>query len=117
MLIDGPKGVCGRPHNICVVGTGPVGLVVALELAKLGQDVTLLESGSMQPDPQVQQLSEAIRADPHRNADMALAIQRRFGGTSNLWGAGCVPLDPIDFEQRAVAPETSWPLSYREVAD
>ena len=116
MLFDGPGGVCDRPHNICVVGTGPVGLVAALELAELGQEVTLLESGSMRPDTEVQRLSEAIRVDPRRNADMALAIQRRFGGTSNLWGAGCVPLDPIDFEQRAVAGDTSWPLSYGEVA-
>lgn len=116
MLIENTSGLFERPHNICVVGSGPVGLVVALELAKLGQAVTLLESGGMQPDPEAQRLSEAIRLDPARNTDMSLAVQRRFGGTSNLWGAGCVPLDPIDFERRPLTAEAGWPLSYDDFA-
>jgi choline dehydrogenase-like flavoprotein len=116
MLIEGTQGIYDRPHHICVVGAGPVGLVVAMELTKLGHDVTLLESGTMHADPVAQHLSDAIRIDPQRNADMALAVQRRFGGTSNLWGAGCVPLDPIDFEKRPMVGDLGWPIPYAEFA-
>lgn len=105
-----------KVHNICVVGSGPVGLVTALELARLGQSVTLIESGLVKPDPHAQRLSDADRADTKRNSDMTLSVQRRFGGTSNLWGAGCVPLDPIDFAVRPVTPDALWPITYDEFA-
>ncbi len=112
MLIEGNEAVFGRTHHVCVVGAGPVGLVTAMELAKLGHDVTLVELGTMKVDPASQYLSDAIRVDPRRNADMLLVVQRRFGGTSNLWGAGCVPLDAIDFARRQIAGDARWPISY-----
>ena len=115
MFIGDTTDLYGRTHNICVVGAGPVGIVVALELARRGQEVTLLESGTFEIEPDIQALSHAIAADPARNADMTLAVQRRFGGTSNLWGAGCVPLDPVDFERRAVH-DARWPINYAEFA-
>lgn len=116
MLTEDLSSLFSRDHNVCVVGSGPVGIVVALELARCGQAVTLVESGGMRADPDAQRLSEAICEDPARNVDMSLAVQRSFGGTSNLWGAGCVPLDPIDFEERPVAADAKWPISYREFA-
>jgi choline dehydrogenase-like flavoprotein len=116
MLTNQTAALFAQKHNVCVVGAGPVGLVVALELARLGQQVTLLESGAMQVDHAAQSLSDAIVVDARRHTDMSLAIQRRFGGTSNLWGAGCVPLDPIDFESRSIAGDARWPLSYDEFA-
>jgi choline dehydrogenase-like flavoprotein len=117
MLIEGNEALFARAHHVCVVGAGPVGLVAAMEMAKLGHSVTVLESGTMQVDPAMQQLSDAIRVDPRRNADMALVVQRRFGGTSNLWGAGCVPLDAVDFARRSVTGDAPWPITYAEFAE
>jgi choline dehydrogenase-like flavoprotein len=116
MLTNQTAALFAQTHNVCVVGAGPIGLVVALELARLGQAVTLLESGVMQVDQAAQSLSDAIVVDARRHTDMSLAIQRRFGGTSNLWGAGCVPLDPIDFEPRPIAGDARWPVPYDEFA-
>lgn len=116
MFVDNVNDIFDKIHHICVVGSGPVGLVTALELASLGQAVTLLESGLLGPDANIQALSEAFLVDPQRNRDMALAVQRSFGGTSNLWGAGCVPLDPVDFARRPITADAAWPLSYEEFA-
>lgn len=33
--------------DICIVGAGPAGIALALELAHAGKDVVLLESGGM----------------------------------------------------------------------
>ena len=102
MIVDDTAGLYDRAHNICVVGSGPVGIVVALELARQGQSVTLIESGRLTFDSGIQELSRAASGTDRRNIDMVLAVRRAFGGTSNLWGAGCIPLDPIDFERRDV---------------
>ncbi|MGH6861230.1 MAG: FAD-dependent oxidoreductase, partial [Phyllobacterium sp.] len=93
MFVAEIANLLSEVHNICVIGAGPVGLVTALELAYFGQSVTLIESGLFKPDATAQALSDAERADTRRNSDMMLSVQRSFGGTSNLWGAGCVPLD------------------------
>lgn len=116
MFVGDMDDLFSRTHHVCVVGAGPVGIVVALELASRGHEVTILESGSFEFDPAAQKLSEALRVDEVRNQDMALVVQRRFGGTSNLWGAGCVPLDPVDFDARAIAENARWPISYVEFA-
>ena len=42
---------------------------------------------------------------------MNIAVQRRLGGTSNLWGGRCVPLDALDFEPRPVLNDSTWPIT------
>lgn len=117
MIFDDVGALCGRAHNICVVGSGPVGIGIALELARQGQSVTLIESGTMTFDPAVQALSNSAPGHSQSDVDMSLAVRRAFGGTSNLWGAGCIPLDPIDFEPRVCAGDARWPLAYEQFSE
>jgi choline dehydrogenase-like flavoprotein len=100
--------------DVTVIGAGPVGIVMALELAS-DRDVTLIESGSWQPDAAVQLLGDALREDPY-HGDMRLATQRSIGGASNLWGGRCVPFDPVDFDTREIVANAQWPLTYQQVA-
>ena len=39
----------GRVWDVCVVGTGPVGMAMALEFERLGDEVLLLEAGGGKP--------------------------------------------------------------------
>jgi choline dehydrogenase-like flavoprotein len=48
------------------------------------------------------------------NEDMAIAVARQLGGTSNLWGARCLPFDPIDFEPRSWV-DARWPIRLAEI--
>jgi choline dehydrogenase-like flavoprotein len=116
LLAEESDGISRHDHNICVIGAGPVGIVAALELAHQGQAVTLLESGGYGTCEEARRLSGAEIVDSPTHADMTLAVERSLGGTSNLWGAGCVPLDPIDFERRPGLTEASWPIRYEEFA-
>ncbi len=86
--------------EVAVVGAGPAGIVVALELARAGHRVALVESGAEQADAWTQALGDTVGGDP-RHVEMALATRRQLGGASNMWGGRCVPFDPIDFEPRA----------------
>lgn len=100
--------------DVCVVGAGPVGLASALTLADAGCEVLLLESGHPHRDEAAQSLSTAKVLDPVAHAPMAHAVQRGLGGTSALWGGRCVPLDGVDFQQRAQVPGSGWPLPQAE---
>jgi choline dehydrogenase-like flavoprotein len=101
--------------EVVVVGSGPMGIVVALELADAGHRVLLLESGGLRFDPAAQDLSREAGNDPW-HVPSELSVRRQLGGTSATWGGRCVPFDPIDFEPRATVPDALWPVGYEEIA-
>ena len=102
-------------HDICVIGSGPAGLVLALEAAQRGKRVLVLESGSAHPDRLQQALSDADIVNPVLHDDMSIAVARQLGGTSNLWAVRCQPFDPIDFEARPGLVDASWPIRYEDI--
>jgi choline dehydrogenase-like flavoprotein len=101
--------------DVAVVGAGPAGIVLALELAHAGHSVALIESGGDNFDAQAQRLGDALQDDP-AHMPMSVATRRQIGGASNVWGGRCVPFDPIDFMPRALAGDARWPVGYEELA-
>lgn len=101
--------------DVAVVGAGPAGIVVALELARAGHRVLLIDSGGDSHDPGVQRLGDLAGQDP-THVSMSLATSRQIGGASNLWGGRCVPFDPIDFQHRQITDDARWPITYEEIA-
>lgn len=102
--------------DIAVVGAGPAGIVLALELAKAGYEVALIESGSLQFSAKTQNLGEASHFDPQFHAPMSECTRRQVGGTSTIWGGRCLPYDPVDFDRRSYIPNSDWPIGYEEIA-
>ena len=115
MIRDGIEGLADSTHDICVVGAGPVGIALALELSRQGRRVLVLESGGDGPDDAAQKLSDAEIADPARHDSMSIAVSRQLGGTSNLWGGRCLPYDAIDFEHRPVHGDARWPIGLADL--
>lgn len=94
-------------YNLCIVGSGPVGLAVAAELADTGARICVLESGSEKRP------SEANRLRTLRSKGITIredSRERVLGGATETWGALSAPPDPIDF-----APERGWPISFDEL--
>lgn len=119
MLIDGIAGLADRRYPVCIVGSGPVGLTMAVDLARRGIDVLVLESGGQAADAAAQELSQADIVDPARHDDMTIAVARRLGGTSHLWGGRCLPYDPIDFapDRGFDNADLNWPIAYDAIAE
>ncbi|OBB58683.1 choline dehydrogenase [Mycobacterium sp. 852013-51886_SCH5428379] len=103
--------------DVAIVGAGPIGIAMALELARKGVEVALIESGLDRSDPTAQQLADFdSRQDDYFHTRSDLALRRALGGASALWGGRCVAYDPIDFENRPITADAPWPIGYEDVA-
>lgn len=103
--------------DVAVVGAGAIGIATALELARAGVRVALIESGFERTSPAAQDLSTlAARQDDELHARSELMIRRQVGGTTALWGGRCVAFDRIDFEDRPLTAQAPWPIGYDDVA-
>ena len=100
--------------DICIVGAGAAGITLACELDGSGLKVILLEAGGMKPVGAEVDSYRGIATAPH--PDPVQFRRSGFGGTTSLWGGRCIPLDPLDFKQRAYVSNSGWPIRYDEVA-
>jgi choline dehydrogenase-like flavoprotein len=118
MIIDAnsvPRDTCLRA-DVCVVGSGAAGISLALALSDRGISVLLLESGYAHEDRRTQALYDGEVADEQLHSPPDKYRQRRFGGSTLIWGGRCVPFDPIDFEAREFVQSQGWPIAYSDVA-
>lgn len=105
-----------RRAEVAVVGAGPAGVTVALELARRGIEVALIESGGEKPSLDQQALTAAASFDQQRHAPLTMTQQRQVGGTSNIWGGRSLPFDAVDFEVRDASGGVRWPVTHEEIA-
>mgnify|MGYP003635312964 FL=1 len=103
--------------DICVVGSGPIGLALAHACVKRGLKVLMLESGHYWPDEQKNDLGKAGYLDTAHHVPLEEGCCRALGGNSYQWGGRCVPFDPIDFEARPWIGNSGWPISAETVTD
>src|SRR6202035_2397172 len=80
------------------------------ELLNSRKDIVLLESGGVRCEPRIQDLYKGQVVDPSKHGRLDLYRQRRFGGTTAVWGGRCAPFDDIDFEDRPYVPYSGWPI-------
>ncbi|OBF70958.1 choline dehydrogenase [Mycobacterium sp. 852002-51613_SCH5001154] len=118
-MIRGPREFAPNTTirtDVVVVGAGAIGIATALELARSGVQVALIESGLERKDEAAQELSALdSRQDDDLHARSELMIRRQVGGTTALWGGRCVKFDPIDFEDRPLTAQAPWPIRYDDV--
>lgn len=100
--------------DICIVGAGPAGITLALELANTPFSICLLESGGFDYDEEIQSLN---KGDVHGRTyyELVTTRLRYFGGTTNHWEGMCRPLDAIDFEERPFMPFSGWPITLQDL--
>lgn len=101
--------------DFCIAGAGAAGITLALELARSGLQVLLLESGGLEPEDDTQRLYEGSVADVRLHSPAHRYRERRFGGSTTIWGGRCIPFDAIDFEARDYVANSGWPFGLDEL--
>lgn len=116
MLIDAHE--LKNPQNfstdICIVGAGVSGIVLANELRSVNKNVILLEAGGEKYDEKIQQFYQA-QSYPGNFPDPMDSRIRVLGGSCNRWLNSTERLDAIDFEKRSWVSDSGWPINYSEL--
>ncbi len=117
MIIDARDGFDGQTlsADLCIVGAGAAGIAMALQFVDTKFEVLVLESGGLQAETESQALYEGTVADEKLHSPPDRYRERRFGGTTTIWGGRCMPFDKIDFETRNYIPNSGWPLGYESL--
>ena len=101
-------------YDLCIIGTGPAGIILALEYQKLQPEhrVLLIEYGPEQR-PATNKLDDSIRVTNPVNHHLPYECTNKgLGGSSATWGGRCVMYDPVDFMPREIlAGQCTWNLS------
>jgi choline dehydrogenase-like flavoprotein len=98
----------GLHAEVCVVGAGAVGIVLAILLAERGVDVLLLEGGGAGPEDDSQALHEGQSVG--HPFDIASGRYRVLGGTTTQWSGQLVPIDASVVGARPWLGYDAWPL-------
>lgn len=118
MLIDLRHASGDVPENVetLIIGSGAVGLTMAIELARAGRQVVVLEAGGRGVEASSQNLFKNARWRDHELQGLHLGRFRALGGTTNFWGGQILQFDPIVFEPRPWMTDVAWPIARQELA-
>ncbi|PXY45706.1 GMC oxidoreductase [Flavobacterium hydrophilum] len=109
------KNITETLYDLCIVGSGPAGLIVAIEYAKLNPErkVLLIEYGTKDQMFKKNNLDETIiNTNPINHHNPYECTNKGLGGSSATWGGRCVMFDEIDFMQRPVLKgQCTWDLA------
>ncbi len=101
--------------QVCIIGGGIAGLVLATSLAKAGIEVHLLEAGGHAAEERSQRLYDADMAAA-RHAGTTEGRFRQFGGSSTRWGGQLLPYTEDIFTPPAGLPSLAWSLGAEAIS-
>lgn len=105
------KGISNIDY--CIIGSGPAGITLALELESSGKNILLMEAGDIQWTKESTDCYKGINIGD-QYFDLAFTRQRFFGGTSNHWTGWCRNLDDSDFNSGKISG-VDWPISKKDL--
>ena len=101
-----------RRYDCYVIGAGPAGITLALELAEANRTVLVFESGTATEERA--DMPNAVNYGHFRDGWWDQHSIRLLGGTSRVWSGWCATLMDVDFDNPAVG--VRWPITKSELA-
>jgi choline dehydrogenase-like flavoprotein len=108
------------PYDVCIIGSGPAGTILAKSLVENGVRTLMLESGYGLFQWLTDKRFKKNLADFEVSGDTDYPIENTrgmlLGGTSNFWTGRCERLHPLDFEKHPYTPKKNpWPITYNDL--
>ncbi|MFN7871894.1 MAG: GMC oxidoreductase [Cyanobacteriota bacterium] len=102
--------------DICIVGSGVIGLAIASHLlAHSKRRILLVEEGGL-ADTENDSAVPAEFNDGDVASGVAGGRARGFGGSSRRWGGQALPFSALDLAPRpGIDPAGGWPISWEEL--
>lgn len=104
------------PHDVCIIGAGAAGLVLADILSREGGPdvrVCLVEAGPLHfRDRQEPFFVRSLRK---QHVGVNEGRVTAFGGATNTWGGGLIRPTAADFEPLDGRPDTAWPVPFKSL--
>lgn len=102
--------------DVCIVGSGPAGIVLAQEVADGATDIVVLESGGRAQSAGADALDAVTNVGAPRLPEQRMARNRELGGSTATWWGRAATFADIDFRARAWVPGSGWPIRQEEIA-
>ena len=105
-------GLPSRSYDCYVIGAGPAGITLSLELAKANRTVLVFETGTV-TEPR-DDMPNAVNYGHFPDGWWDRHSIRALGGTSRVWSGWCATLMEVDFANPAAG--VRWPITKSDLA-
>lgn len=95
--------------ELCVIGAGIAGLLLAHRIAKAGRRVIVIESGADHFDPDIHDMNAVEDISARYGRDLT-GRYRGLGGSSTRWGGRLIPISSHDTGARDYIGMPAWPI-------
>lgn len=100
-------------YDVCIIGSGVAGLMIADKIKNAYSRICIVESGARRPEDYYQELNRCDLAID--NYDPIESRARAHGGSMHLWAGRCGMLDEADFRERSWVPLSGWPILFQDM--
>ena len=100
--------------DICIIGSGVAGSILAKELIKTKNRITLIESGDLKPNELAQSLNQVTHVGVPFRKNFHNRV-RQYGGACNIWPGRMMVYDRDDVVGRTWINESSWDIDYDDL--
>ena len=105
-------GLPSRSYDCYVIGAGPAGITLSLELAKANRTVLVFETGTVTEARD--DMPNAVNYGHFPDGWWDRHSIRVLGGTSRVWNGVCATLMDVDFANPAAG--VRWPITKSDLA-
>jgi choline dehydrogenase-like flavoprotein len=114
--INDPASPSTHHADLCIVGSGALGISAAREFIGTSHSVIVLEGGGQSFE---QKSQEPYQSDVVGLGHTGIHIGRArvLGGTTTLWAGQALPLFEVDFKKRDWVPFSGWPIERSALVD